>query len=194
MFTRIPILMLIGLILMFSAGPLPAQEIDKLVVLPLRDRSEQPTGGIEILEKVVENYFGKSRRVVMLTTDQLQALLGSETGNRRDLARVVAEKMDSDGMLVFTLERYRQRVGSELSATDPASLSFNFRLFKVPEIRMICSGRFDETQRSLSENILDFSQARKRGFKWITAEDMAEKAVKDRFDKCQDLKDRSSTD
>jgi len=183
---------MLGLALLIWAGPLPAQEIDKLVVLPLQDHTEQPIGGVETLERLVENYFGKSRLVEMLTEDQLQSLLGSETGSRLSLAQTVADKMDCNGVLVFTLERYSQRLGGELSATDPASLAFKFRLYKAPEGRLVCSARFDETQQALSENILDFSQARKRGFKWITVEEMAEKAVRERFDSCQDLKDRSS--
>ncbi|MEN8142546.1 MAG: hypothetical protein ABFQ82_02985 [Thermodesulfobacteriota bacterium] len=192
MIIRITAILSFGLILLSMTGPLQAQEIDKLVVLPIRDRTEQPTGGLETLKQVVGKYFGKSRQVVILTKEQFQAVLDSATGSRLTLAQSVAEKMDSNGMLIVTLERYRQRVGSEFSATDPASLAFNFRLFKTPEDKLVCSGRYDETQQSLAENILDFSQARKRGFKWITVEDMTEKAVRNRFDKCQDLKDKSS--
>ena len=161
--------------------------------MPLRDQSEQPGDGLATMQKLVESYFGKSRRVIMPTKEQLESILGSETGNRRDLIKSVAAKMDCNGVLIFTLERYRQRVGSTMSATDPASLAFNFRLFKAPEGKLLCSGRYDETQQSLSENILDFSQARKRGFKWISVEEMADKAITDRFDRCQDLKDRSAT-
>ena len=180
------------LILLASPGTVSAQEIDKLVVLPLRDRTEQPTDGLKALKPLVKNYFNKSRQIAILSEDQVEALLDTETGSRRNQAQIVAEKMDCNGVLVFTLERYRQRAGGELSVTDAASLAFNFRLYKAPEGQLVCSGRFDETQQSLAENILDFSQARRRGFKWITVEEMAEKAIRDRFDSCQDLKDRAS--
>ncbi len=182
----------LAMVLLIFTGPVTGQEIDKLVVLPLQDHTEQPAGGIETLERLVENYFGKSQRVEMLTEDQLQSLLGSKTGSRKSLAQTVAARMDCNGVLVFTLDRYRQRVGGNLSVIDPASLSFKFRLYSAPEGKLLCYERFDETQKALSENILDFAQARKRGFKWITVEEMAEKAVRDRFDRCEELKDRSS--
>jgi hypothetical protein len=185
-------LLFLTMALLIWTGPVTGQEIDKLVVLPLQDHTEQPTGGIETLKKIVGNYFGRSQRVEMLTETQIQSLLDSKTGSRKSLAQTVAARMDCNGVLVLTLERYSQRVGSNLSVIDPASLAFKFRLYKAPEGKLVCYERFDETQQALSENILDFAQARERGFKWITVEEMAEKAVRDRFDRCQPLKDRSS--
>ena len=192
MSTRIAVLLVLGMMIVWP-NPAGAQKTDKLVVLPLQDQTTEQNGGIETIRLILEKYFGRSDKVDILNEDQLQSLLGSETGNRESLTRIVAEKAHSNKVLSFTLERYRQRVGSDLSITDAASLAFKFRLYNAPEGKMLCSGRFDETQKSLSENILDFSQARKRGFKWITVEEMAEKAIPDRLDRCQDIKDLSTT-
>ena len=158
-------LLTMGLVLLIWSGPVSAQGIDKLVVLPIQDRTEESSGDLETMKKFVTEYFGNSKQVEILSEDQLQSLLDAETGTRRSLAQTVAEKTGCNGVLIFTLDRYRQRVGGDLSVTDPASLAFNFRLFKAPEGQLVCSGRFDETQQPLSENILDFAQARKRGFK-----------------------------
>jgi hypothetical protein len=95
--------------------------------------------------------------------------------------------MDSDRAMVVTLTRYRERSGDEYSAEDPASLAFEFKLFNLTEGKTICSGRFDETQQPLTENILKLPQAIKRNFKWITVKKMATDAVREKFSECPAL-------
>jgi hypothetical protein len=48
---------------------------------------------------------------------------------------------------------------------------------------MLWKGRFEETQKSLSENILEAKSFFKKGAKWLTADDLALYGVKEIFRK-----------
>jgi len=72
-----------------------------------------------------------------------------------------------------TIYRFRQRVGTSLSVTTPASVAFAMELIRVSDGRAIWSRAFDETQRSLDENLLKLGGFLKRGGGWLTAEELA---------------------
>ena len=57
----------------------------------------------------------------------------------------------------------------------------------VKSSRTICSGFFDETQKSLFENLLSFKGAMQRKFQWITAEELAREGLEKSFGQCSQL-------
>ncbi|MBW2038389.1 MAG: hypothetical protein JRI46_02155 [Deltaproteobacteria bacterium] len=66
--------------------------------------------------------------------------------------------------------RFEQRQGSALGVERPASVAFDAHLVRLKDKKVIWSGRFDETQRSLSENLLKASTFVKAGGRWVTVE------------------------
>jgi hypothetical protein len=66
--------------------------------------------------------------------------------------------------------RFEQRQGSALGVQSPASAAFDAHLVKVDDKKVLWSGRFDETQHSLSENILEIGSFLKGGAHWVTVE------------------------
>lgn len=66
--------------------------------------------------------------------------------------------------------RFEQRQGSALGVQRPASAAFDAHLVTVADKKVIWSGRFDETQHSLSENALKISSFLKGGAQWVTVE------------------------
>jgi hypothetical protein len=45
---------------------------------------------------------------------------------------------------------------------------------RAPEGTLLWRGVYDETQRSISEDLGGFSVARERGFRWLSAEELSE--------------------
>jgi hypothetical protein len=69
--------------------------------------------------------------------------------------------------------RFRERVGDQWGAKSPASVAFVVDLLDVRRGDVVWSARFDETQKSLTENILALGDISHRGVKWLTAEELA---------------------
>ena len=82
-----------------------------------------------------------------------------------------------------TVWRYKERVGGALAIQSPASVGFAVYLFDVKGKRLAWRARFEETQRSLTENLLGIKAFFERGAKWVTAEELARYGVKEIFKK-----------
>ena len=78
-----------------------------------------------------------------------------------------------DAILVGYIFHFKERVGTGYSVESPASVSFSLFLVRVADGRIVWRGIFEETQQSLSENILKIGAFIKRKARWITAREMA---------------------
>ncbi|UCC66862.1 MAG: hypothetical protein JSW32_02680 [Deltaproteobacteria bacterium] len=82
----------------------------------------------------------------------------------------MGKQLDVHAVVIGGVYRFEQRQGSALGVEKAASVAFDAHLIRVDDKRVIWSGRFDETQRSLSENLLKVSTFVKGGGQWVTAE------------------------
>lgn len=100
-------------------------------------------------------------------------------GNEITRLRKIGEMVYADAVLTGRIFRYRERVGNELGAKSPASVAFVLELVDVRRGDVVWSGRFDETQRSLSENIFAIGDIISQGgVKWLSAEQLTHEGVK----------------
>jgi TolB-like protein len=109
-----------------------------------------------------------------MTGPVFQRLRRAEMG--RNLAKDVAatgKKLGVDGVLVGHIYRFRQRVGGAASAESPASVAFDLALVRVSDAKVLWKNSFDETQKSLSENLFNIEQYMKTGLRWLTAQELA---------------------
>jgi hypothetical protein len=60
----------------------------------------------------------------------------------------------ADGVGLGRLLRYRERDGSAAARKEPARVSFKFTIYDVETGRRLWRGRFNQTQKTLTENIL----------------------------------------
>jgi hypothetical protein len=86
----------------------------------------------------------------------------------------IIHELNADAVLIGNLERWKEREGSDYSVNRPASVAFDLRLVIPENGATIWKGRFDKTQKSLSENILDLSLFIKGKGKWLEADDLAD--------------------
>jgi len=93
-------------------------------------------------------------------------------GEESDRAKRLGELVFADAVIFGRVLRYRERVGEEWGAKSPASVAFVLDLVDVKRGDLVWTGRFDETQKSLSENIFALGDFTQRGARWLTVEEL----------------------
>lgn len=116
-------------------------------------------------------------------------LQGSEESRPRKLGELV----HADAVISGRVLRYRERVGEEWGAKSPASVTFIVELRDVRRGDIVWSGRFDETQRPLSENIFALGDFTQRGARWLKADELALEGVKKAVSQLHQLLYRNAT-
>jgi len=93
--------------------------------------------------------------------------------SERELLVEMGKKVQADAVVSGMIYRFRQRIGTSFSVDTPASVAFGLHLIRIADSRLIWTGIFDETQHSLSENLLQWRTFVRRGGGWLTAEQLA---------------------
>jgi hypothetical protein len=78
-----------------------------------------------------------------------------------------------DAVILGTVHRFVPRIGKEGGASRPAAVGFELEL-RTPEGALVWLGSYDEIQRGLSEDPGSLQRAVRRGFRWVSAEELVE--------------------
>ncbi len=95
------------------------------------------------------------------------------------LSQKVGKLLGADFMAVGSVWKYRERVGGIQAVSSPASVAFALHLVDVQSGNIVWSKSFVQTQRSLSENLLNAKAFFEQGAKWLTADELASYGVKE---------------
>lgn len=172
--------------------------LHSIVVLPVQSVSsdlttktnKQLAAGADILDSLLQKYLRQKSSETefhFISTQKMEALLGNMNGDIISQAKLVAQKLQSEGALIVNVSRFRERIGNNRSVSSPAAATFDYKLINSTSGAILCSGVFEETQQALSENLFNFSKVSRRGFKWITAEQLAQEGLSDKFSECSYL-------
>jgi hypothetical protein len=74
----------------------------------------------------------------------------------------------------------------------PASVGFDVHLIRLRDGKIVWTGKFDETQRPLSENLLKMGSFIRRKGSWLTAEELSSVGMDEmlkRFPKQKELEE-----
>lgn len=85
----------------------------------------------------------------------------------------VGQCLDVDVLLVPQIIYWQEREGSEMGALKPASVTLDMYLININQNSLISRYHFEETQESLSDNLLNLGKFVDRSGKWITASELA---------------------
>ncbi len=85
----------------------------------------------------------------------------------------VGKTLNVDFIFVGVLFRFEERIGSHIGAEKPASVGFDVHLIRLKDEKVVWIGKFDETQRPLSENLLKMGAFVRRKASWLTAEELS---------------------
>jgi hypothetical protein len=60
---------------------------------------------------------------------------------------------------------------------EPASVSLDLHLLRVSDGAIVWKAQWNETQKSLSEDLFQLGEVAKRGLRWMTAEELAKSGL-----------------
>ena len=99
----------------------------------------------------------------------------------------MAAESGCNAVLETFAHRYKERIGGEYTAKEPAAAAFSWRLLAMPEGKVLCHGRFDEEQQPLFANLLNFRRSAENSFTWVTAERLLSQNLHEQLAQCSYL-------
>jgi hypothetical protein len=115
---------------------------------------------------------------VQAAMDQVDASAAGPLA-QHGLVLTAGRNLEVDAVLVGYLYRVREREGGRFAAAAPASVAYGLYLMETGQGRLIWFDEFDETQKSLDENLLAFGTFLKRRGEWISADQMVAQSLKE---------------
>lgn len=85
----------------------------------------------------------------------------------------LGKELNVDFIIIGFLFRFEERIGSPIGVERPASVAFDLHLYRLKDGKIVWEGRFDETQRPLSENLFKIGSFFRRKASWLTAGELA---------------------
>lgn len=89
------------------------------------------------------------------------------------LIQKVGKALGANLVLVGYIYRWRERQGTDYAVNRAASVAFDLDLVRSSDGSVVWNAKFDKTQRSLLENILDLKTFLSGGGRWMTAKKLA---------------------
>lgn len=169
------------------------KSVGSIVVLPVEFAADpaaspqvkqQLQEGVETVSQAVSEVLAASPKVRMLNGDEVEALTSGYQDTPLAQAQAIGRGLHAEAVMLWEVQRFHQRLGTEYAVQSPASLAFTYRLLHLESGQTLCAGSFDETQQSATENLLSFKTIANRGFKWITASDLAREGVAKKMADC----------
>jgi hypothetical protein len=100
--------------------------------------------------------------------------LSHATMNDLEMYQKIGESLSVDAVMAGYIYRWQERKGAEYGVDVPASVAFDLYLLRVADKTVLWRERFDKTQQSLSENVLDYHTFLKARGRWMSALELAE--------------------
>lgn len=85
----------------------------------------------------------------------------------------VGKAFQADGVMAGYLYRWREREGGNYAVNRPASVAFDLYVIRPGDGALLWKAKFDKTQRSLSENVLDLNTFMEGRGQWMEVEELA---------------------
>jgi hypothetical protein len=201
--------------LIISMGPeLKAEEKPSLAILPfIVQKAEDPARGAVCsvckgIHRSNEVVPGSQNILTQILYGKLEAL-GTFTvlpsgkveearakGNRNrfetdpiSASTQLGKELNADFVMVGTLFRFEERIGSSLGVEKPASVAFDLHLFRLRDGARVWDATFDETQKPLSDNLFQIGSFFRSGAKWLTAEELAGVGINEVLKKLPEVKE-----
>lgn len=87
------------------------------------------------------------------------------------IARAAARRFGATSVVIGRVVRYRERSGEAMGTLEPASVAFEVTAYD-PQGRPLRAASFDETQKSMSENLWNVGRYPGGGTRWLTADEL----------------------
>jgi hypothetical protein len=132
---------------------------------------------------MTELLFGemeKSARVELVSPGQARGvysgIVGKDVEYRLrplEILQEIGRAFHADAVLTGAIYRWREREGTDFAVQSPASVAFDLHLIRTSDGAVIWRAKFDKSQQSLSENLLDLDVFVKGRGRWMSVEQFA---------------------
>ncbi len=188
---------MLGVILAWSA-PLKAETKVSLAILPffIERVEDRPRGAVcpicgglygrgavssaarLYLTRLLNEKMEAMGRFKLLPQEKVEEAVSQSDRREFDLNPMrssikLGRTLDADFIFVGFLFRFEQRIGSSIGVDKPASVGFDVHLVRLKDAKIVWTGKFDETQKPLSENLLKMGSFVRRKASWLTAEELS---------------------
>ncbi|MDD5758222.1 MAG: hypothetical protein PHI06_03980 [Desulfobulbaceae bacterium] len=140
--------------------------------------------GTEAMDQILGEYFTDNDKVRLLSAVEVDSFSPGYSSTQSGQAQFIGKALHSEAVMLWELQRYIERSGTNYAVQNPASVAFTYRLIHTESGQTLCAGTFDETQQSATENLLSFKKIANRGFKWIPAATLAKEGVTKKLPAC----------
>lgn len=155
------------------------QRIEKLALLPFAAAGTELTSGsgdaaLLVTGRVLEQLVLLDRfdLVPPLESARLLRLRGRGEAPAAEVCRVLHAAFGVDAVLFGTLHRFAEREGRPRGASRPAAVRFELEM-RGATGRPLWRGSYNEVQQGLIDDPRSLSRASERGFRFVTAEELA---------------------
>ena len=172
-------------------------DIKHIIVMPVSITTNNPDGsamhkknltaGKKTLSRLIQNYFMGNEKISILQEKQVDLYNQTYNNNDNQQIKEIGKSLHADAVMTWRLSRYEEKDGGDYSVNHPSSVAFSYRLTDIATGQILCSNRIDQTQQSLTDNILSAKQFLHRGGKWISAEQLTKEILSDKLKKCRYL-------
>jgi len=163
-----------------SGTPLDSELLSEIEKKELDD-------GLYYLNKQLKKHFRSRHDVRLFSDGHFGDIDTSSERPSLQRAKDIADRLSCNAVLETTLHRYKERVGGEMTAKEPASIAFDYRLLAMPDGKVLCRESFDAEQQSLMENLLSFRDGTGGSLTWLNAEEFMAKGLYNRLENCSYL-------
>ena len=134
-----------------------------------------PTARV-VMDQILEKQLGKMIDFEIVNHAQ-SARVFDELNRRMPIKAALlqaGQELEADTIIIGYVYRLSQRVGEAMGVETPASAAFDITVFRVSDGAILWRNSFDQTQTSLSENLLNAGQYLGRGLYWFKVEEFAD--------------------
>ncbi len=170
-------------------------KVDSIAMLPITtgtddtaksyiDTKKLEKGG-DVLSSLLNYRFAENSQVTFISEEQIESLKLNFNSSLVNQNKNIGKLLHKDAVMTWNVNRYIERDGSDYSVDQPASVAFEYRLTHSDTGKTLCAGVYDETQKSLTDNLLSIKKVFQRGMKWISAKDLIREGINSKLETCQ---------
>ena len=132
----------------------------------------------QLSSQLIKN--GRTVDVPSASLSRCQKLVQTQQGATKRIAALkywtqVGKCADAELLLVPQITAWREK---DIAKENPASVNLDLFLLDVERETILRRGHYDETQKPLSDNLLELGSFVKRGGKWVSAEELSAEGLK----------------
>jgi len=137
-------------------------------------------GGEEFMTEQLFEHLRRRSQIETLPPEQVEgaraSVLRSSSSSELSELQLLLESgraLKAEAVIFGRVYRFGERQGTAFATDKPASVAFDVLMVSTDDGRLLWEGHFNETQRPLSDNLLNLDAFIQQKGRWLTARELA---------------------